>query len=394
MPIYENLVIGNFLYALGLKIGARQHDYLAPDLAVNQIQQTPIDFVLGDVLLVGPRAVALLEFKREADRRTKEAEKLVQIEALLERPRFQVLQKTSRQIHFYVETSDILEEEGFRSRVLPYLDLRTDDRRSCLEQLIDNLALHAMSAPALTEMDRMPALPQTCVQVPGPQRPQLSRFPRPPGGGGRGRPDPLCASGRYTRPPENLRSDPSISEQVVPRDYSQNSGRHSPPPSSVDLTNLSANPKTLINMRNDQILSAEELEDLAETASTLVNLAKQQQFDCDALLRKLETAMNAFESRTTELTLNMPNKIAQQAAQEVVARIDASVARSVADVLRPVETKAQTLLRAMDEAMAEYRRAAAECRRQARNAVLTCIIAAAVSAVLVLLATMKIADIV
>jgi len=27
VPIYENLVIGNFLYALGLKIGARQHDY-------------------------------------------------------------------------------------------------------------------------------------------------------------------------------------------------------------------------------------------------------------------------------------------------------------------------------------------------------------------------------
>src|SRR5215472_1452069 len=35
VPIYENLVIGNFLYALGLKIGARQHDDLAPDLTVN-----------------------------------------------------------------------------------------------------------------------------------------------------------------------------------------------------------------------------------------------------------------------------------------------------------------------------------------------------------------------
>src|SRR5215472_12230731 len=35
VPIYENLVIGNFLYALGLKIGARQHDDLAPDLTEN-----------------------------------------------------------------------------------------------------------------------------------------------------------------------------------------------------------------------------------------------------------------------------------------------------------------------------------------------------------------------
>ena len=90
MPIYENLVIGNFLYALGLKIGARQHDYLIPDLTVNLIQQTPIDFVLGDVLLVGPRAVALLEFKREANREghRKEQSKLLKIETVLDHPKF------------------------------------------------------------------------------------------------------------------------------------------------------------------------------------------------------------------------------------------------------------------------------------------------------------------
>ena len=150
MPIYENLVIGNFLYALGLKIGARQHDYLAPDLAVNQIQQTPIDFVLGDVL-VGPRVVALLEFKREAnwEGHRKEQSKLLKIETVLKHPKFEKLRDTSRQMHFYIETSDL--EQGFKSRVLPYLDLGTDDRRSGLEQLIDNLASRAMSAPALTE---------------------------------------------------------------------------------------------------------------------------------------------------------------------------------------------------------------------------------------------------
>ena len=54
MPIYENLVIGNFLFALGLKIGARRDDYLAPDLGVHLMQQTPLDIVLGDVLLAGP----------------------------------------------------------------------------------------------------------------------------------------------------------------------------------------------------------------------------------------------------------------------------------------------------------------------------------------------------
>ena len=157
MPIYENQVIGNFLFALGLKIGARQSDYLGPGLAVSLLQQTPLDIVLGDVLLTGPRAVALLEFKRAADKGWKERSKLVKIEALLKRPEFQKLRKTSRQIHFYVETGDIL-EEGFSqvlpSRVLPYLDLRTDDAGRKLEQLIDDLAFRARSGPLLTETQR------------------------------------------------------------------------------------------------------------------------------------------------------------------------------------------------------------------------------------------------
>jgi hypothetical protein len=112
--------------------------------------------VLGDVQLVGLNFVALLEFKRAADRRRKEAEKLVKIEALLERPKFQALRKTSRQIHFYVETTDTLEVGslcGGFSRVLPYLDLRADDRGSCLEHLIDDFAFRARSGPAVAEMD-------------------------------------------------------------------------------------------------------------------------------------------------------------------------------------------------------------------------------------------------
>jgi hypothetical protein len=86
---------------------------------------------LGDVLLAGPRAVALLEFKREANwkGRWKEHSKLLKIEDVLEHPKFENLRDTPKQIHL---------EEGSKSRVLPYLELRTDDRRSNLEQLIDN----------------------------------------------------------------------------------------------------------------------------------------------------------------------------------------------------------------------------------------------------------------
>jgi hypothetical protein len=152
VPIYENLVIGNFLFALGLKIGARQHDYVAPGLAANLLQQTPLDVVLGDVQLAGPSAVALLEFKRTAGKRWKERSKLRKIEALLEGPEFQELRTTSREIHFYVETGDVL-EDGF-SRVLPYLDLRTDRPGRRLELLIDDLACRARSGRELSEMDR------------------------------------------------------------------------------------------------------------------------------------------------------------------------------------------------------------------------------------------------
>jgi hypothetical protein len=112
---------------------------------------------------------------------------------------------------------------------------------------------------------------------------------------------------------------------------------------------------------------------------------------CDELLRKLETALNALHSSTTKLTNDMPNKIAQQAAKEVVQRIADLVARRVEEVLRPAEGRAQALLSEMKEAAATY-------RREARHAVTTCIIfgslSGAVSGVLVVLAIMKMAGIV
>ena len=119
------------------------------------------------------------------------------------------------------------------------------------------------------------------------------------------------------------------------------------------------------------MLSAEELEDLAETASTLVDLAKKQQYVCDDLLGQLTTMLNALDRGTKELTRDMPNNIARQAAQEVVEGIDASVARSVeaavtrsvANVLRPVEAKVQTLLRALEEPVATCRYVARHPRR-------------------------------
>jgi hypothetical protein len=143
----------------------------------------------------------------------------------------------------------------------------------------------------------------------------------------------------------------------------------------------------VMSMGSDRTLSAEEL---AEVVSTLVNVAERQQYVCEELLDQLKTALNAFESRTTELTRDMPNEIAQRAAQKVLEGIDASVTRSVTDVLRPVETKAQTLLGAMEEPVAMYRRVAQHwvVRYPVSTIIFVACLSGLVSAVLVVLAMM------
>jgi len=124
-----------------------------------------------------------------------------------------------------------------------------------------------------------------------------------------------------------------------------------------------------MSIGNDRTLSAEEL---AVAASTLVDKATIQQDFCDELLRKLETALNAFDRGITELTRDMPSNIAKQAAGEVVQKIADQVARKVADVLqhaeaktqallRAMEAKTQTLLKEMEEAATTYRSAAWQC---------------------------------
>jgi hypothetical protein len=138
-----------------------------------------------------------------------------------------------------------------------------------------------------------------------------------------------------------------------------------------------------MSMGNDHSQSAE---DKAAVVSTFIDLAEIQQENVKKLLDQAKTALNALDRGITGVTRDMPNKIAHQAAQEVLKGIADLVARRVEEVLRPAETRAQDLLSAIDKAVEEYRRAA-------RNAVLKSIIAS-VSAVLVFLAIMKMAGVV
>lgn len=133
MDPYENIVIGNFLYSLGLIVGQLTGGEVRP-MCVNLLQQSPMDRPLGDVLIENAGVTRLIEFKREQNDSVKEETKRLMLERAL---RGNVrLQSVSREIHWYIETSEKV--ESLVSRVVPYLDF-SDSKAAAttLEQFTD-----------------------------------------------------------------------------------------------------------------------------------------------------------------------------------------------------------------------------------------------------------------
>lgn len=117
MDIYENVVIGSFLYALGLEVGvaARQ----PASLGVNLLQQTPLDGPLADVALTNTAFFRLIEFKRTVNRSQKENDKRSALLAALDRPEGRRHLPISREVHWYVETG---ERGEWSAAAIPYID--------------------------------------------------------------------------------------------------------------------------------------------------------------------------------------------------------------------------------------------------------------------------------
>ena len=65
MKLYENVVIGNFLYGLGVSVGARLGGNVLP-ASVNLLQQTPEDSAPCDAPRSFPGTPLLIEFTRPA----------------------------------------------------------------------------------------------------------------------------------------------------------------------------------------------------------------------------------------------------------------------------------------------------------------------------------------
>ena len=125
MKLYENVVIGNFLYGLGFAIAKRTttHDFPA---IVNLLQQTPDDAVLGDLLFEAPGLLRIIEFKQRSNTDPKEEVRHANVRMGLSGSPEMTL--VSRQVHWFVETQPT--QDHFLARIVPYLDAfpRTDEQ--------------------------------------------------------------------------------------------------------------------------------------------------------------------------------------------------------------------------------------------------------------------------
>lgn len=119
---YENVIIGNFLYGLGLVMGQEPRRVEA---CVTLAQQTPLDTVLGDVMLQFPGAWRLIEFKRVGADLSKELVKLHMFRGATSKDRN--LRRASLRAHWFVKSGphliDAFDDRAFRIFVRPYLDL-------------------------------------------------------------------------------------------------------------------------------------------------------------------------------------------------------------------------------------------------------------------------------
>ncbi len=146
MKVYENVVIGNFLYSLGFSVRSHlERDTPFPSV-VNLLQQTPVDKELGDVLLTFPGLVRLIEFKMKGASLKKEKLRHQALSIAL-RGENGMLVETSKSVHWYVELSAQSEKAPLISRVVPYLDAFSDSgslRPGSIEEMVEQTARQAV----------------------------------------------------------------------------------------------------------------------------------------------------------------------------------------------------------------------------------------------------------
>lgn len=120
MKIYENVIIGNFLYGLGVSVGlkVKLEENKKYPAVINLLQQTPSDKLLGDMVLEFPGVVRVIEFKNKHNPSDKESIRVKALNMALSSQKR--MQQISREIHWYIETEPF--EEICANKIVPYLD--------------------------------------------------------------------------------------------------------------------------------------------------------------------------------------------------------------------------------------------------------------------------------
>ncbi|WP_227107305.1 hypothetical protein [Chromobacterium rhizoryzae] len=143
MKLYENIVIGNFLFGLGFSIRAKRNEGTV-GCAINLLQQTPADHLLGDLMVEFPGVLRLIEFKTAENHSNKEKRRHQMLSVAVQGT---PMESVSRSIHWYIETA--AEKKSLIARIIPYLDAFNDNAyEHRLESFIESIADEVMNPPA------------------------------------------------------------------------------------------------------------------------------------------------------------------------------------------------------------------------------------------------------
>ncbi|XLZ71475.1 hypothetical protein ABT364_05765 [Massilia sp. SR12] len=117
---YENIVIGNFLYGLGFRLGQSAGSD-APSACINLLQQTRLDGKFGDVLLQTGGLARVIEFKRITNKGKKEQRRSEKLRIMLaDSPH---LVEASRKVHWHALTGFSGVAEEVDVTLTRYIDL-------------------------------------------------------------------------------------------------------------------------------------------------------------------------------------------------------------------------------------------------------------------------------
>lgn len=164
MKVYENIIIGNFLYALGVSIGKATSN-VTQFSSINLLQQTPDDPLLGDLLVEYPGVVKLIEFKNKKCKKSKEKDRIRQLKIALNNDREML--EISNAVHWYIET-DPLEKICF-NRIVPYLNAFENQGSHTLESFLQFVTEEVVNHGGKDSKERIKAYLQIVAGCQGTQ---------------------------------------------------------------------------------------------------------------------------------------------------------------------------------------------------------------------------------